>query len=204
MLEGTVVDAGETTSSRTVSGSDEAVISQYRQSDGEGRNFTLPVPQQFAPQVLNEHITLPFYVKDDTGRVLVDAARADVSLKSDVHRGDNSAQDTVVQAFLEPGDQVYVLGAAVPATDYPSAATDRGGLRSIVRLVRGGDRVSADEVMADDDGLVLTRTPDAEFIVSDAAERRGLLRQGLMAGFWTLSGLFVIVGGLYSLVGNLL
>jgi hypothetical protein len=200
-IEGTVVSAGETTRSRTsVGGSDEAVVTQWRQSDDEGRDFTLPVPQQFAPEFLNEYVKLPFYVEDDTGRILVDAARAEVSLKSDVHRGDNNPNPTQVEAFLEPGDEVHVLGEAVRVDDYAERAVDPSGpIRSLTRLVRGSPGTYADEVV-DEDELVLTRTRGVDLAVSDAAGRRGLLRQALMAGFWTLSGLFVVVGGCYSLV----
>jgi hypothetical protein len=210
-IEGQVVPADETVSGRTFeTGFSEAVVTQYRQSggntgDSEARNFTLPVPQQFAPEVLNEETTAPFYVEDDTGKILVDPAYADISLDSDHSEHDNLTDHAEVEAILEPGDTVYVLGEAVPADSYSQMATPRGGIvRSIVRLVRGGGDTTADEVIEDDD-LVITRTAStAEFFISDTSERRGQLRMGLMAAFWTLSGLIAIGGGLYFLVTGII
>jgi hypothetical protein len=209
-VEGRVVPADGTVSGRTFgTGFSEAVVTQYRQSggntgDGQQRDFTLPVPQQFAPEILNEETAVPFYVEDDTGKILVDPAYADISLDSDHSEHDSLTDHAEVEAILEPGDTVYVLGEAVPADSYSQAATPRGGIiRSVVRLVRGGLDTTADEVMQDDE-LVITRTSStAEFLISDTSERRGQLRQGLMAVFWTLSGLIAIGGGVYFLVVGL-
>jgi hypothetical protein len=206
-VQGEVVAAGETVESRSrETGYADAVVTQYRQSDGEGRDFTLPVPQQFAPDVLNEESAVPFYVDDGTGTVLVDPAYADVSLDSDASRHDELSDFTRVEAVLEPGESVYVLGDAVPASSYEREATPRGGVvRSILRFFRGGGRTTADEVIDGDDDLVITRTASSsEFLVSDTSERRGQLRQGLMAAFWTLSGLVAVGGGGYFLVTGLL
>jgi hypothetical protein len=204
-VEGTVASAGESAGTRTHGAADaEPVVTQYRQSDGEGRDFTLPVPQQFAPEALNEETAVPFYVEDETGRVLVDPAYADVSLESDTHRSDQLTDHTELEAVLEAGDTVYVLGEAVPAGDYADRATPRDGVvASVVRVFEGGGKTTADAVL-DDDDLVVTRTASSPaFLVSDTTERRGLLRMGLMAAFWTLSGLFVVVGGLYFFVTGL-
>jgi sulfur carrier protein ThiS len=211
-IEGEVVPAEETVSSRTLeTGYSDAVVTQYRQSggntgDGQERNFTLPVPQQFAPEVLNEETAVPFYVEDETGKILVDPAYADISLKSDHSEHDNLSDRTEVEAILQPGETVYVLGQAVPASSYNQKATRRGGIvRSIVRFVRGSTDTTADEAIAKDDDLVITRTsPSSEFLISDTSERRGQLRMGLMAAFWTLSGLIATGGGVYFLVAGII
>jgi hypothetical protein len=203
-VEGRVVSAGGSVDSRTYgTGDGDAVVTQYRRSGGpgdDGRDFTLPVPQQFAPDVLNEEAVVPFYVEDDTGEVLVDPALADVSLDSDYSRSDSLSDHTEVEALLEPGDTVYVLGEAVPGASYSERATPRGGIvRSVARLFEGVGRTTADEVIEDDE-LVITRTSSSPaFLVSDTSELRGQLRQGLMAVFWTLSGLVAIGGGIYYL-----
>jgi hypothetical protein len=208
-VEGEVVPAGETVTGRTFgNNTDEAVVTQYRRSGGpndDGRDFTLPVPQQFAPELLNEETAVPFYVEDDTGQVLVDPAYADVSLESDYSRSDELTDQTTVEAVLEPGEHVYVLGHAVPAEEYPQRATHRGGIvRSILRFLRGGGQRTAEEAL-DGEDLLITRTSSAaEFFISDTSERRGMLRLGLMATFWTLSGLIAVGGGVYFLVDGLL
>jgi hypothetical protein len=208
-VEGEVVPAGETVTGRTFeTQTDEAVVTQYRRSGGpndDGRDFTLPVPQQFAPELLNEETVVPFYVEDDTGRVLVDPAYADISLDSDHSRHDNLSDQTTVEAVLQPGEHVYVLGHAVPAGEYPQRATHRGGVvRSILRFFRGGAGRTTAEKALDGEDLVITRTsPAAEFFISDTSERRGMLRLGLMAAFWTLSGLVAVGAGVYLLVDGL-
>ena len=161
--------------------------------------------QQFAPELLNEETAVPFYVEDDTGQVLVDPAYADVSLESDYSRSDELTDQTTVEAVLEPGEHVYVLGHAVPAEEYPQRATHRGGIvRSILRFLRGGGQRTAEEAL-DGEDLLITRTSSAaEFFISDTSERRGMLRLGLMATFWTLSGLIAVGGGVYFLVDGLL
>lgn len=203
-IEGRVRPADETVSGETFgTGYADGVVTQYRQSGGpgdEGPEFTLPIPQQFAPDVLTGETAVPFYVEDDTGTVLVDPAYADISLDSDYASHNDATGRSKVEAILEPGDTVYVLGEAVPAGSYGQAATPPGGVvRSLQRLLYGGN-TTADEVM-DDDELVVTRTASSsEFLISDTSERRGQLRQVLMAAFWTLSGLVAIGGGLYFLV----
>lgn len=207
-VEGTVVSAGETFDTNLTFGVDQdvtPVVSEYRSdNDNETDNPTaalgLPIPQQLAPNVFNDTDVAPFYVEDDSGRVLVDAARADLSLDTDARQEYGSMDKQVhVEAFLEPGDAVSVHGTAVPVEDYPARATERGGvLRSILRFLNPDTRIGADEVL-DDENLVITRTPGDEFVVSDTSEWRSWLRQGLMAAFWTLAGLFLVAAALYSL-----
>jgi hypothetical protein len=207
-IEGQVVSAGESVDSRTYgTGDGDLVVTQYRRSGGQGddeRDFTLPVPQQFAPDVLNDESVVPFYVEDDTGRILIDPALAEISLDSDYSRSDSLSDRTEVEAVLEPGDTVYVLGEAVPASTYSERATPRGGIvRSVTRLFGGAGKTTADEVI-DDDDLVITRASSSStFLVSDTSELRGQFRQGLMVAFWTLSGLVAIGGGIYYLAAGI-
>jgi hypothetical protein len=185
---------------------DEAVVMQSRRNDpnSDGPNFSLPVPQQFAPDIMNQEGVVPFYVEDDTGRVLVDPAHADVSLKSDLSEHDQTTGYKRVTGVLAPGESVWVLGQAVPAEEYPARATHRGGLlRGLVRFLRGGGGNTA-EAVADGEDLVVTRSSgSAEFVISDVSGTRNLLRQGLMAAFWTLSGLVAVGAGVYLLVDGL-
>jgi len=208
-LEGTVTPAGETFDASAGMQRAEAVVIQTRQSGGQAdegglSEFVLPVPQQLAPGLLNDTSVRPFYLEDDTGRVLVDAAHADISLDSDYSRSDDLSDHRRVEAWLEPGDEVYVLGEAVPAEVYPERATPPDGLlRGLARFLQGDIRHTAEET-ADGEDVVVTRTPRAsEFVVSDTSGGRSLLRQGLMAAFWTLSGLLAVGTGLYFFVGAL-
>jgi hypothetical protein len=210
-VQGEVLSAGESVEARTRgTGDGDSVVTQYRQRQGDSgdpnqTDFTLPVPQQFAPDVLNEEAVVPFYVADDTGRVLVDPAYADISLDADHSRHDAISDYAEVEAVLAPGDTVSVIGDAVQGASYDDAVAARGGLvHTVSRLLDSVGRTTADEVL-DDDELVITRTDGAStFLISDTGERRGQLRQGLMAAFWTLSGGIAIVGGSYVLVTSVL
>jgi len=209
-LEGTVAPAGETFDASAGMKSTEAVVVQSRQSGGQSdRNdgvpgLGLPIPQQLAPDVLNDVSARPFYLEDDSGRVLVDAAKADVSLDADYSRSDDLTDHARVEAWLEPGDEVYVLGEAVPAGAYSERATSPGGLlRGLVGFLKADIRRTAEDAI-DDDEVVVTRTPGtAEFVVSDTSGGRSLLRQALMTAFWTGAGLLAIGIGLYVSVGAL-
>jgi hypothetical protein len=208
--EGNVMPTGGTFDARSYElDTDEAVVTQYRRSGSDpdsddDPDFTLPVPQQFAPDILNDETVIPFYVEDDTGRVLVDPAYADISLKSDHSEVDHTTEYRQVEGVLEAGESVWVLGQAVPAEEYPERATHRGGLlRSLVRFFRGGGLNTAEEVVDGEDMVVTRSSGSAEFVISDVSGTRNLLRQGLMAAFWTLSGLIAVGGGVYLLVDSL-
>lgn len=77
----------------------------------------------------------------------------------------------------------------------------RGGiLHPILRYLRRV-RTDASDAIGPDDELVVTRTADTEqFVIADDSEWRNWLRHGLMAIFWTCSGLLGIVGGVYLLL----
>ncbi|WP_121820987.1 hypothetical protein [Halostella salina] len=208
-IEGTVVSAGkaaENAGSGFYTGAEDPVITESRRTDGDDRNFTLPVPQQFAPDLLNEQNCVPFYVEDETGRVLVDPALADVSLDSDYSRSDTLSGNKRIEAALEPEETVTVLGQAVLSEEYDRRATRRGGLlRSVYRFFRPPLNTTADQVIDDNDQLVITRTMESSpFLIADASPRRGVLRQGLMVAFWIITGLSSIVFGLYTLLSALL
>lgn len=209
-VEGEVVPAGESVESSYERGVDpgDVVVAQFRKNraDGEsGTGFNVPVPQQFAPSVLNGEVAVPFYVADDTGQVLVDPAHADVSIDSDYNRHYGANDETRVEGRLEAGDTVYVLGDAVPAASYEQEVTPKSGVGSAVRRFLGRvDWTTADEVIDDEDVVITRSSASSEFLVSDTSELRGQLRQGLMAGFWTLVGVLAVGSGLYLLVGGLL
>ena len=207
-IEGTVVSAGEVAADgggSVLTGKDHPVIAESRQSDGDGQNYLPPIPQRFVPDLLTEQNCVPFYVEDDSGRVLVDPALADVSLDSDYSRNDTLTDHKQIEAALEPEETVTVLGQAIPAEEYDQRATRRSGLlRSIYRFVRPPLNTTADEVI-DDDELVITRTSGSPlFFIADTSARWGALRQGLTVAFWVLAGLFSIGIGLYVLTRGLL
>jgi hypothetical protein len=208
-VEGTVVSAGEVAAdggSSIYTGADSPVITETRRDDGQGRNFMPPIPQQFAPDILTEQHCVPFYLEDDTGTVLVDPALADVSLDSDYSQSDSLSGHKRVEAALEPGETVTVLGDAIPAWEYDRRAAPRTGfLRSIYRFLRPTFHTTADEAVDEDDDVIITRTSGSSpFFVADTSAGRGLLRQGLMVAFWIISGLLGVGIGLYVLVGGLL
>lgn len=163
----------------------------------------IPVPQQLVPNIANSRAAVPFYVEDDTGRVLVDAGASESSLSSDAkssrHRGSHGWQ-AEVEGFLEPGDDVYVLGEAVPAEAYEEQVAQRGFgglLGTIASLVMGNSALPASTAIDGDDDLVVTRTAEDDvFVVSDTSEWRSWIRQGLMAGIYGLVGLGMVAGGI--------
>lgn len=206
-VEGTVEPAAEPFDVSAGTKTAEAVVSQSRHHRGDPENdddggFFVPLPQQLVPDVLNEGGSVPFYVADDTGRILVDPAYADVRLESDYSDHDQVNDQRHVEAWLEPGDDVYVLGEAVPSSEYDERATPPGGpVRSVVEFLQGGASRTADAVA--DDELVVTRTADTvDFVVSDATGVRSWLRQALAATVWSLVGVLAVVGGAYLLLGG--
>ena len=54
--------------------------------------------------------SIPFYIKDETGKVLVDVTGAEVSIKIDTTR--RSFDDRYTEYAIVPGDKLYVLGTA--------------------------------------------------------------------------------------------
>lgn len=210
-VEGTVVSAGEAVEGRMTG--EEAVVTEYRRSqdrsgtpgDGESDPPDIPLPQQLVPTSFNRG-AVPFYVEDESGRALVDAANADLSLGADAKRRSHGRETREVEARLEPGDEVYVIGNAVPAGEYTPEETDGGVLRLLLGFfLREHRRVPASAVMDDEENereLVITRRDGSEFLITDAAEWRGWIRQGLMVALWTLvSVLFIAVGGYLVLDG---
>lgn len=186
-IEGVVRSAGETLSG----GPEEAVITEHRSQTrdrGDETDFSLPpLPQSLTPNALNKTASVPFYVEDDTGRVLVDPVKADVSLSTDEkdtqRRGPDRRKKTV-KARLEPGDEVYVFGQAIPSENY--SPPEKSGL--LYRLFRlfGSDyeQVPASDVIEDEAILITRDGDDSNFIISDTSEWRGWIRQALMALLW--------------------
>ncbi|MEF8906748.1 MAG: hypothetical protein V5A13_02705 [Haloarculaceae archaeon] len=201
-LEGAVVPDGGTVDVHADTQPAEAVLARRRRRSRSERvaGFTLPVLERLAPNALYDTSARPFYLEDDTGRVLVDAARADVSLGADHSRQDDRSDHAGVEAWLGPGDDVYVLGEVVPAAAYPDRASLPGGF---LRWLRGDERDTGQTAEAPlrEDELVVTRTPrTSEFVVSDTAGGYSLLRRGLVAAFWTVSGLVALGVGLYLFI----
>lgn len=205
-VEGRVVPAGESVEGKMTG--EEAVVTEYRRSQDEpGQDDTtpdIPIPQQLVPTNMNRG-AVPFFVEDETGRVLVDAANASLSLRSDA-REHSTARDTrQVEARLEPGDEVYVIGEAVPVETYSPDDDSGGVLRLLLGLFLGEHRrvpasAAMDEVGADQ--LVITQRGNSHFLIADTAEWRGWIRQGLMVLLWTVvSLLFIAVGGYFFLDG---
>jgi hypothetical protein len=193
--------------------SDEgAVVTEYRsqrwerdQYDHDDDSFQMPpLPQQLTPNALNKVGAVPFYVEDDTGRVLVDPVKADVTLDADAKDRQNmgTRKKREVEARLEPGDEVYVLGDAVPSEEY--TPPEPGGLldKLLAFFGEGYREVPVSEVIQDED-IVITRDGEgSEFIVSDTAEWRGWIRQVLMALLWALITLALFaVGAYFALTG---
>jgi hypothetical protein len=200
-VEGEVVSAGESVEGRMTG--EEAVVTEYRRRQDEpGHDDTtpnIPIPQQLVPTNMNRG-AVPFFVEDDTGRVLVDAANASLSLSSDA-RGHSSGRETrEVEARLEPGDEVYVIGEAVPVEEYSPEEDSGGVLRLLFGFFLGEHRrVPASAVMDEvgEDKLVITQQGQSQFLIADTAEWRGWVRQGLMIFLWTVVSLLFIAGGGY-------
>lgn len=206
-VEGKVVSAGESVEGRMTG--QEAVVTEYRQSqDDPGHDDTtpnIPIPQQLVPTNMNRG-AVPFFVEDDTGRVLVDAANASLSLSSDATQHSSGHETREVEARLEPEDDVYVIGEAVPVEEYSTEEDSGGGvLRLLLGLFFGEHRrVPASAVMDDvgEQQLVITQQGQSHFLIADTAEWRGWLRQSLMSLLWTVvSLLFIAVGGYFVLDG---
>jgi len=209
-IEGTVADAGEQVESALED--ETAVIVEYRHqredrepldNDDSGGLDRIPLPQQLTPNALNQVSAVPFYVEDDTGRVLVDAARADTSLDADAKDKDRigyQRREFSVEGRLEPGDEVYVLGQAIPAEEY--TPPKRGGIiPKLLALVRGShERLPASEAIEGED-LVVTRDGESStFLVSDTAEWRSWIRQVAMAILWIVVAIALVGGGAYFLL----
>jgi len=211
-IEGTVADAGHTVSPELRGNRDtDAVITEFRErrkrddpnDQDPVEDFTLPIPQQLAPNVANSRVAVPFYVEDDTGRVLVDGGNADSSLDADAKQRRNVGMEGYhkkVEAVLAPGDDVYVLGEAVPAEEYEDRVAEReiagGVLGTLLSLVVGDATTPASAAIDEEDDLVVTRTAEDDvFVVSDTAEWRNWLRQIAATAFWTILGLGLVGGG---------
>lgn len=211
-VEGTVRSAGETVSSQM--SDDEAVIREYRSqswrrdrpgNDNTGTGYVPPLPQSLTPNALNNTASVPFYVEDDTGQVLVDPVKADVSLaadEKDTKRPGYERRERQVEARLEPGDEVYVLGHAMPSEAY--SPPERSGLLYKFYRLFGGEykQLPASEVIEEEE-LVITRNGGgSEFVISDTPEWRGWLRQVLMTILWTIITLALFaIGGYFVLTG---
>lgn len=198
-VQGKVVSAGETVEGSLTS--DEAVVTEYRRTrsgePGTASTLSLPLPQQLTPNSLNRVAAAPFYLEDETGRVLVDAACADLRLNADAKTGSTARGTREVESRLEPGDDVYVLGTAVPAAAYSPAKPGDGVLQTIIGFFLGGhERTPASAVM-DDEELVITRRPGSPFLISDGSEWRGWARQLVTAFLWTVASLVLFVIGGY-------
>jgi len=200
-VTGTVVSAGETVASRM---SDrEAVVTKYNESSsshrgrsGNERSRSLPLPTAVAPDLLTQTAAVPFYVDDGSGRVLVDAMQADVSLSTDTKEREvaSGKERTEVEARLEPGDEVHVLGEAVAASRY--TPPERGLRETVVALLTRSVNQTPASAVLDGEELVVTRG-DGVFVVSDASGWRGWLRHGLGALFWALFGLGALAFGVF-------
>jgi hypothetical protein len=201
-LEGTVVPDGGTFDVDGDTQPAEAVLARCRRRNRSERaaRFTLPLFERLAPDVLDDTSARPFYLEDDTGRVLVDAGRAEVSLDVDHSHQDDRPDHGRVEAWLGPGDDVYVLGEVVPAAAYPDRASLPGGFFGRLRGDERDTGRTADAPLREDE-LVVTRTPrTSEFVISDTAGGYSLLRRGLAAALWTVSGLAVLGVGLYLFI----
>jgi hypothetical protein len=206
-VEGTVAPAGGEVESGLED--ETAVIVEHRTQTEQRQQYAneqsnslprIPLPQQLTPNALNSVSAVPFYVEDDTGRVLVDGARADTSLDADAkdrERVGHQRREYSVEGRLEPGDDVYVLGQAIPAEEYTPPKRD-GLLTKLLSLFGvSPTQVPASEAI-DGEDLVITRDGEnAEFLVSDTAEWRGWIRQVAMAVLWTVIALALVGGGVY-------
>lgn len=208
-VEGEVVSAGEAVEGKMTG--EEAVVTEYRRSqDQPGHDDTdvpnIPIPQQLVPTGMNRG-AVPFYVEDETGRVLVDAANASVSLSSDATQHSTARETRAVEARLEPGDEVYVIGEAVPVEEYSPDGDGGGGvLRLLLGLFLGEHRRVPASAVMDGDGeqeLVITQRDRSEFLIADTAEWRGWIRQSLMVVLWTAVSLLFIAGGGYVFLDGL-
>lgn len=201
-VEGTVRSAGKTVSGEVTES--KAVVTEYRSQtydrSDENNLGLLPIPQSLTPNALNKTAAVPFYVDDDTGRVLVDPVKADVSLSTETKERERLGADRrkhEVEALLEPGDEVYVLGRAVPSERY--SPPERSGILYKLYRLLGGDykQIPASDVI-DDEDLVITRDGErTKFVISDTAEWRGWIRQVLMALLWTALAIALVVIGAY-------
>ena len=199
-VEGTVAPAGGEVESGLED--ETAVIVEHRTQTEQRQQYAneqsnslprIPLPQQLTPNALNSVSAVPFYVEDDTGRVLVDGARADTSLDAD-------AKDR--ERVGHQRREYSVEGQATPAEEYTPPKRD-GLLTKLLSLFGvSPTQVPASEAI-DGEDLVITRDGEnAEFLVSDTAEWRGWIRQVAMAVLWTVIALALVgAGGYFLLTG---
>jgi hypothetical protein len=200
-VSGEVVPAGETVTGRV--DETEAVVTEYREhssskgGQGSGGSTSRPLALRLTPDVLTRTAAVPFYVDDGSGRVLVDAMHADLSLAADSREREveSGKRTTELEARLEPGDEVSVVGRAVPADRYDLPS--RGLLGTVVDLVSGSVEQSPASAVLDDEELVVTRDGEGTFVVSDVGGWRGRARHALAALFWALFALGMIAFGGY-------
>lgn len=214
-LEGTVKPADQTFSTRSrMTDESDAVLAEFRRNDRPDNDphhddtdvgFPILIPQQLAPDAASERTAVPFYLEDDSGRILVDAAHANLSLETDAKRNTRNTSvdaDVRVEAVVLPDEDIYAVGTAVPAEEYADRVRprlfNRGKLGWLTGLFGGDYTEPADAALDEDDEWVLTRTAgDDVFVLSDTAEWRTWIRQVLMLLFWTVIGLGCVAGGLY-------
>lgn len=126
-VQGTVVPAGETVPAER---EDEEVVvrtegKSYHDREPGGKQSSwaaffnlISIPMKLSSSEPEEAV--PFYLEDDTGKVLVDATTAQASLP---YRGGGASQSNAATTVthsqhLTAGDEVYALGTAVSVDDY--------------------------------------------------------------------------------------
>jgi len=208
-VEGTVAPAGGEVESGLED--ETAVIVEHRTQTEQRQQYAneqsnslprIPLPQQLTPNALNSVSAVPFYVEDDTGRVLVDGARADTSLDADAKDRERTGhrREYSVEGRLEPGDDVYVLGQAIPAEEY-TPPEPSGILHTLLSLFGLSPEKMPASTALDGEDVVITRDGEnSEFVVSDTAEWRGWIRQTAMAILWAAITLALVAGGAYVLL----
>ncbi len=80
---------------------------------------------------------IPFYIEDDTGKILIDPFLADINLNSKEY---DTEKEHIV---LRPGSTVYVSGVAIPNPDAPSDAV--GNERLMIKKGHYDDPFSISE-----------------------------------------------------------
>lgn len=195
-VTGTVASAGETIRSPVADAECVAYSHTRREqsNDPDDTEVGRVLERLIGGKRTTRNKSVPFYVEDGSGRVLVDGAKADLALKKDesqTHEISSDQRVTDHERVLVEGDSVYVFGEVME--EPPKSDNAGGAFMDTVRarLEEAGEAVPLPLSRGE---FVVSKGESAHrLFVSDGSERTGKRRQFLRVGMYGGGGALLLL-----------